>query len=184
MGRIIRPPFVPFTVATVGTRRPRYFVHHTTESNGTIEGLAAYFRNDTPRLGINYITQASGRMGSLGSFVAETQHVQWHNSICIGCENMGFHWYTEKMWFTRLRQLWAAAWISAWVSQEMDIPLRIGALNRRWVADSGFCEHRDVPDNDHVDCGPGFPLGFVLQCARKWQAGGVPVWVRTALPKS
>jgi hypothetical protein len=183
-GKVTRPPFVPFSVPTHGTRTPKHFVFHTTEGGGTVESLAAYFRNSGDGYGINYITQPSGRMGSIGSFVAETWHVASHNSECIGCEQIGFHYLTSRQWFLRIRQLWAAAWIAAWVSQELDIPLVRSALGRRWIAPSGFCQHSDVPDNDHVDCGAGFPFGWVLATAAKWKANGVPVWVRLALPKS
>jgi hypothetical protein len=184
-GPVIRPPFVHFSQTTHGKRRPLYFVFHTTESNdaATVEEIASYLQNQTPGYGINYITQANGRCGSLGDFFAETWHVEQHNNSCIGNEQVGTYKRSRMMWYVHLRQLWASAWIAAWVSQELDIPLRIGALNRRWVASSGFCQHRDVPDNDHVDCGDGFPIGWVLGRAKAWCEGGVPVWVRRAVPK-
>lgn len=184
-GRIVRPPFVPFAVPTHGRRVARYFVFHTTESpeSTTIENLAAYFRGTTDQLGVNYIVQANGRMGSLGDFDALTYHVANENSVCIGNEQVATYRRTSEQWFEHRNQLWASTWVMCWVCQERDIPLRVGARGHRFVADSGVCEHRDLPQNDHIDCGDGFPLGWVLNTGRNWMARGVPSYVRAALPQ-
>jgi hypothetical protein len=31
-----------------------------------------------------------------------------------------------------------------------------------------------VPDNDHVDCGPNYPIELVIDLARKWTRSGGP----------
>jgi hypothetical protein len=183
-GKVVRPPFVPFTVPTHGTRTPKHIVLHDTEGGGTVESLAAYFRNNGQGLGVNYIIEANGRMGSLGNFLSETWHVASHNSECIGIEQMGFASTSRVGWFRKIRQLWAACWVVAWIAQEMNIPIRRSAANRHWTASSGVCQHSDVPDNDHNDCGPNYPFGWILETAEKWRVNGVPAWVRIALPKS
>jgi hypothetical protein len=183
MATIPRPPFVPFTVPTHGRRTPKHIVLHTTEGTGTIESLAEDFRTDGRGYGVNYITQPSGRMGSLGNFYAETWHVADENSICIGIEQIGTYLTTRVGWYRKIRQLWAACWVVAWISQELDIPIRRSAEGRRWIAESGVCQHSDVPLNDHNDCGPGYPFEWVLEIANKWRSSGVPIWVRVALPK-
>jgi hypothetical protein len=184
-GKITRPPFVKFTVPTHGRRTARYFVFHTTEGpdTQTIENLAAYFRGTSEGLGVNYITQANGRMGSLGDFDALTYHVANQNSKCIGVEQVGHAFRTMEQWFEHLHQLWAGVWVMCWVCQERDIPLQIGARSHRYITDAGVCQHRDLPDNNHFDCGSGFPIGWVLNTGRKWMAEGVPPYVKAALPK-
>jgi hypothetical protein len=174
-GPVLRPPFVKFSVPVHGARVPRYFVFHTPEEDAwTIERLASFFRATPDQLGISYATEKNGRMGSIGSFNALVYHVHYENSVCIGCEQQGYHSFTRVQWFQRKRQLWAAAWLAAWVNQQLGIPLRHGAAGRRWI----------VPRNDHIDCGAGFPLGWVLEIAAKWRQSGVPVYVRAAIPKT
>jgi hypothetical protein len=195
MATIPRPPFVAFTITPEFTRDKdaiKHFVFHTTEGTGTIEDLAHYFQTTlhpsssggTYREGVMYISQPNGRIGSSGDWTNGYYHVQDHNTECVGIEQIGFHTLDRVGWFKRKKQLWAACWVAAWNSQELGIPLRRSALNRRWIAPSGFCQHSDVPDNDHVDCGAGFPFEWVLEIAAKWRVSGVPIWVRIALPKS
>lgn len=187
---VTRPPFVPFVVPVHGRRRAKYFVFHTTEGGGTVESLAAYFRRTPDGLGVNYIIEPSGRMGSNGDFDAMTYHVADHNSECMGVEQIATHTWTSEKWFTQPvggdgpLMLWASAWLAAYVSQERDIPLRAAASNHRWTAPSGFTQHSEVPDNDHTDCGPGFPFGWVLGRAQAWLTDGVPAYVRDEILKA
>jgi hypothetical protein len=187
-GKVQRPPYVKFSVPTHGFRAPQHVVLHTTEGYGDVEGLAAYFRG--PRsislggLGVSYIIERSGRCGSLGSFTAETYHVGPANRVCIGIEQIGFARTTSYEWFKLyIKQVRSAAWTVAWITQQLDIPVRHSAAGRRWLFPSGVCEHADVPENDHTDCGPGYPLGTVLEMAAKWRREGVPLWVRLSTPK-
>jgi hypothetical protein len=148
----------------------------------TIESLAAYFRSSPSRLGVSYIIQKNGRMGSIGDFFAETWHVKSHNSECIGVEQIGSASISRAGWAFRKRQTVAAGWLAAWVSQQLEIPLVRCAENRRWTAPSGFCQHADVPDNDHTDCGPGYPFDMVLRRAELFREHGVPLWARLLVP--
>ena len=147
-GKVQRPPFVIFDLATHGTRDPKHFVLHMTEGYGSIEWLAGYFRDSGP-LGVTFITEPNGRMGMLREGpMAETYHVLSHNSECIGVEQIGFSSRTRRQWLTTYkRQFWAVCWIGAWAGQELDIPTVQSAKDRRWIAPSGYCQHSDVPDN-------------------------------------
>lgn len=185
MAQIPRPPFVPFTCPSHGVRDMsaiKHFVFHTTEGGGTVESLASYFRSGT--YGIMYITEPTGRCGSLGDWRKLVWHVASHNTECVGLEQIGYARYSTEDWFENLHQLWAAAWIAAYCSQELSIPLVQSARARHWIAPSGFCQHRDVPDNDHTDCGPGYPFGWVLARARDWRSSGVPAFVVDELRKA
>ena len=180
-----RPPFVPFQCPTHGTRHAKHFVIHDTEGHGTVESVSHYFTAQGLGYGINYITEQTGRMGSLGSFNAETWHVIDHNSECIGCENVGFASTSKHDWYDKyLHQLWAQAWIIAWVCGNLKIPFRQSARNRQWLYPSGVCRHLDVPDNDHTDPGSGYPFLFVLEHAQTWHNKGVPQYIQDILRKA
>lgn len=185
MASIPRPPFVKFTTPTHGSRsldQIKHFVFHTTEGLGSVESLSAFFRSGS--YGIMYITEPDGRMGSLGDWSQVVWHVASHNTETVGLEQIGYASMTTEQWFERLHQLWAAAWIAAWCSQELGIPLIQSARARHWIAPSGFCQHRDVPDNDHTDCGGGYPFDWVLGRARDWRMGGIPIYVVDELKKA
>jgi hypothetical protein len=188
-GTVIRPPFVPFTITPEFTRPVsaiKHFVFHTTEGGGTVESLADFFQRTlhqrqhgpgTYREGVMYISEPNGRVGSLGDWRKGVFHVANHNTECVGLEQIGHSSLTTEQWFGRLHQLWSAAWIAAYVSEQLDIPLVRSAKDRRFIAPSGFCQHGDVPDNDHTDCGSGYPFGWVMDRAREWRANGVPAFV-------
>jgi hypothetical protein len=183
-GKVVRPPFVPINGCTQFRRelsQIKHFVFHDTEGGGTCESIGNYL--NSKGYGIMYVSEPSGRVGSLGDWTKGVYHVALHNTECVGLEQIGYASTSSRGWFLKLRQLWAAAWIAAYVSQELGIPLVQSARNRAWIAPSGFCQHSEVPDNDHTDCGPGYPFGWVLNTASKWKESGVPVWVRLAIPK-
>ena len=185
MGRIQRPPFVRYDVPTHGSS-PHWtdYVIHTTEgANQTIENLAAYFRRTEQGLGVSHIIQENGRMGTNGNINAKTHHVKNGNHHCRGVELVGFAGRSTFQWYKNIRQLWAVAWLMAYVSQGWDIPIQKSLINGRRVAAKGFCGHGDVPGNDHWDPGPNFPWGFVFRLARRWRKNGVPLHVRLAIPK-
>lgn len=183
MGKVQRPPFVPFTVPTHGTSVWDKFIVHTTEGaeTSTIEGLAEFFRNHPQKLGITYIIEKSGRMGSMLAPRRVVYHVKGANTVARGVELVGTAHFTSRLWFLRLRQLWAVAWLMAWVNQEYLVPL-VKQGEKNWGS-RGFYGHGDVPGNDHWDPGPNFPWGFVLKLARKWAVNGVPRHVRLAIPR-
>jgi N-acetylmuramoyl-L-alanine amidase len=174
-----KPPFLTgpiYKVPTHGTRTPKYFVIHVTEGGGTCESLSAYFRNSGGGLGVTFTNEPSGRCSQNVSLDATTWHVKKHNSECVGIEQIG--WANKsRLWWTTLgrRQLYSTAWIVAWACEQYGIPIIQASDNRRkWTHPAGVTQHMWVPDNDHDDCGPGYPFDLVLKYATKWTRTGSP----------
>ena len=178
------PPFVTDIVPVHGKRDASYFVLHTTEGGGTIESLCKYFRESRDvngnklQYGVTFITEPSGRMGKVALLDAETWHVQNHNSDCIGLEQIGYSSTTNAAWRSKYRmQLAAAAWIIAWWSQETHHPILAAGSDktgRSFTHSAGVTQHKWVPQNDHGDCGSGYPFDDVLAKAKRYQTNGIP----------
>lgn len=183
-GKIPRPPFVPWEVATHGVSDFRHFIFHTTEGADDVEGLEAFFHRQGLGYGVTYFIDSRGRMCTNGVPAKITWHVKLHNTECRGCELGGTHLRTQRDWYLHLTQLHAITWLAAWVSQQYDIPLRRSMKNRQVIHPSGFAGHLDVPDNDHTDPGVNFPWGWVFFSAARWQREGIPAWVQSEVIKA
>jgi hypothetical protein len=176
-------------VPTHGKRTASYFVLHTTEGNGTVESYGRYFRNTAVGLGTTFVLERDGRLGQMAELDDRTYHVKSHNSEMIGVEQVGFAATSRLAWLTLYRrQLFMAAWLIAWVSQELDIPVQLAVDHGRTLARHGVLQHRQVPDNDHDDCGNGYPVDFVMKWAGKWRHSGGPTlltrrYIRTGVRK-
>lgn len=178
-----RPPFLPFRVPTHGRAlwgkgHDGAFVIHTTEGADGVANLSDFFLNRRCcGFGTTFTITSKGAMGFNGDLMAITWHVKGHNTHYRGVELGGsFARFTTEEWFRlRLKQLWATAWLLAWLHKG-------GFLDLRKGQPGGVVGHVNVPGNDHTDPGKGFPWGFVLRLARKWSAEGVPVFVQKAIP--
>lgn len=172
-----RPPFVEDAVPVHGQRaKTSYIVLHTTEGGGTVESLARYFRGTADGLGSSFLVEENGRLGIYVRNLADrTYHVKSHNSEMIGIEQVGHASMTRTEWLTkRRRQLFATAWTVAWLSDQLGIPVRNAVDHGRTLARTGVLQHSQVPDNDHNDCGSGYPIDFVMKYAKKWANGNGP----------
>lgn len=172
------PNFIRDTVPVHGLRASTDFiVAHTTEGHNTVAGLASYFRGTGDRLGSSFLVT---RKGQIGKYVTDlrqiTYHVKHHNGNMLGIEQEGFAATSRHDWLTLYRrQLFATAWLMAYLSNELHIPLIVAGNDRRQLLHhKGVLQHRQVPDNDHNDCGTGYPMDFVLHYAVKWAKGSGP----------
>jgi hypothetical protein len=188
-GRLAPPPFAKLArPRIVGQRAPSYIVLHLTEASDnddalTIEAMASSMAQGA--FGAHALVSKDGRIGQTCGLNDMTQHVSKHNSECIGIEQLcSSEDVSRADWLgARVKQVWATAWWVAWVGQQCGIPLVQAADDRRvFLKPSGVCEHRHVPDNDHDDCGKGYPLDVVLQLAQEFQTQGIPARIRDALP--
>lgn len=161
----------------------KHVVLHTTEGGGTLQSLGTFFKDETPEKdGVCFAVDPAGGCCQYVPETAIVWHVASHNTECIGIEQIGFHDFTRAEWLgPRLDQIHATAWIVAWLCQEHGIPVRRSAADRKWIQPSGVCQHDDVPDNDHLDCGPGYPFDVVLSLASAWQHGGPPLAIQQHL---
>lgn len=173
-----RPPFVQDHVPVHGSRHAPYICLHTTEGLGTVESYARYFRGTAAQLGSSFLIERSGRAGIyVASLDDRTYAVKNHNTDCISIEQSGFAATSRNDWLKKYRrQLFATAWTCAWLGDQLDIPMIIAGQHnpRRFTHPKGILQHADVPDNDHTDCGPGYPVDFVVKFAAKWIKMGGP----------
>lgn len=172
------PPFKKDTVPTHGFRRADYFVLHVTEGGGDVHSLAAFFRGTPERLGITFATEPNGTPAMYCGINDETYHVEQQNSRCIGLEQIGYARTSRAKWLTvYLRQIYMAAWIVAWASEQCNIPLIAAGspvTGRRYIHSKGITQHMWVPLNDHNDCGSGYPFDKVMALAVRWKKTGGP----------
>ena len=180
--RVRKPPMIQDAVPLHGDRTPAYIVFHVTQGGGNVRTLASYFRGTPDGLGSSFATDPIGTIGCyVPHLTAKTYHVADHNSQCIGIEQIGYAELTTKEWtdrHTRLRQLYAGAWLAAWLCDQLDIPpIAAGSAKtgHQFTHTKGLTQHMWVPDNDHDDCGPGFPWDdIVLPLVKKWCRTGGP----------
>lgn len=172
------PPMIRDAVPIHGTRTPRFIALHTTEGIGTVESYARFFRNTPAGLGSSFLVERSGRTGIyVPRLTDRTYAVANHNTDCISIEQVGFAATSEKDWLGKYRrQLYATAWLCAWLCDELGIPpIAAGREGpRKFTHSAGITQHRWIPDNDHIDCGPGYPIDLVVGLARKWVKSGGP----------
>jgi hypothetical protein len=164
-----------------GIRAVDHIVFHTTEGGGDVHSLARYFRSTPAGLGSSFATEPDGTIGIyVPHLTAKTYHVANHNSQCIGIEQIGYAHLRRSEWLEkggRLRQIYAGAWLAAWLCDQLDIPAHASgsaAGGRQFVYQQGLTQHMWVPDNDHDDCGSGYPWDVVVPLVKKWVKRGGP----------
>lgn len=152
---------------THGDMKPRVMVIHATESNdyagtGDVVGVLKYLERTPDKLGIHFVIDKEGNIGR-GARIHQPENMVYHckgaNSFSIGIELVAWTRFSLSTWLQRRRQLRALAWLLAWASQELDIPLR---RSTTW----GVARHSNFPDSGHSDPGVGFPMRRVLRAAR------------------
>lgn len=183
MATLVRkPPLVEFFLPTCyhGDRFADYGVCHTTEGLGTVESYGRFFRNTPDKLASTFLVERTGRAGIyVDRMNRRTYHVRSHNSQCYGIEQVGFANTTRKDWLDKYRrQVYMTAWILAWAGTQFPdniAPIAAGREGpRQFTHSEGITQHRWVPNNDHNDCGMGFPIELVIDLARKWTTSGGP----------
>lgn len=178
--KVRRPPLIIDRVPVHGSREADYGVCHTTEGLGTVESYARFFRNTPAGLGSTFLVERTGRAGIyVAQMTDRTYHVANHNTQCYGIEQVGFARTSADEWLAKYRrQVYMTAWILAWAGTQFAdhiSPIAAGREGpREFTHSEGITQHRWVPDNDHFDCGPGFPIELVISLARKWTTSGGP----------
>lgn len=188
MAKAVRkPPFIEDRVPVHGSRGAKFITLHTTQGLGTIESYARFFRNTPDGLGSSFMVERTGRAGLYVHNLNDlTYHVAHNNSRMIGIEQVGFAETSEKDWLRKYRrQLFMTAWICAWVGQREGIVAIVAGNKKRVLTHStGVVEHSMVPSNTHWDCGPGYPLDFVVKYMARWMKSGGPTIATRAYIKT
>jgi hypothetical protein len=143
-------------------------VLHTAEGARTIESLGSFFQGDV---------QASSHVGAddksntVGEYVHRNNKA-WtqsdFNPVAVSIELCAFADWSVDEWHRHPAML---ANCAAWIAEETaHYNLPITRLNSSQAQGSGrgVCQHVDLGSRGggHHDCGPGFPMDYVLDLAR------------------
>jgi hypothetical protein len=156
----------------------RLIVVHTAEGARTIEDLGAFFANSAN--GVSSHTGADDQPGIVGEYVTRGNKA-WTaanaNPVAVQLELCGFASWTEQTWRQQHPNMLANC--AAWIAEEAahyGIPLDALTAGQAQGSGRGECQHIDLGSwgGGHVDCGPGFPFGYVLDLARNGGAAPPP----------
>lgn len=157
-----------------GGARPRVIVLHITVSHNRpgladIDAILEYFSHPSTQASSHIVNDAEGHDARCVPDAEKAWTQAAYNPLALSIEQIE---YSDK----RTRQEWldgnrrqldnTAAWIAYW-SRKYGIPITRSTSH-------GVCQHRDLGSagGGHSDCGPGYPLDYVLSKARKIAAGG------------
>ena len=137
-------------------RHPRVVVLHCSQAHrpsavSDLDALAQRLAADGERAGAHVGNDADGRDGRFAADIREVASVASHDVVALHLEQVG----TQDAWPAVQLQS-TAAWLAFW-SQCWGIPL----VNS---TEHGVCQHSDL-EPDATDCGPAYPLDYVLQLA-------------------
>jgi hypothetical protein len=147
-------------------------VLHTTEGDDDVTGdadlhaLGELFHNEeaSAHLGVNL----RGRFGRYVEDVAKAWAVCNFNSVTLSLEQIGFAAFDKADWFKRHDQLHGAAEFLVYGHIHYGVPLEPGKVEGSAIVRAGIFQHKDlgISGSGHVDCGPGYPQGYVTLLAK------------------
>lgn len=149
--------------------KPRLIVAHDTEGGnvkGTrdLYGTAAWFGLRSTRASAHRVGDAEGNQIMCVPDSRKAWHASWVNSWSLGYEQVAHASWSKDNWvdFFHLGLYRFAAQIATW-SHEYDIPIQIAPHG--WS--KGVTTHVRVSGRGgHWDCGPNYPLLYVVNWAR------------------
>ena len=150
-----------------------HVVLHTAQGALTYESLGNFFASSSA--GVSSHTGIDDTPGVVGEYVrrdAKAWTASDANPWSVQAELCAFAEWSTDEWMRHSTMLANAA---AWVAEEaaaFGVPLdHIAAIAQDSLA-RGVCQHNDLGamGGGHWDCGPGFPIDYVLDLAR----GGAP----------
>jgi hypothetical protein len=147
----------------------RLIVLHTAEGARTIESLGSFFQGN---VGVSSHTGADDKPGVIGEYVSRNNKA-WtqaeFNGAAVSIELCGFAAWTEAEWKNNHHTMLENC--AAWIAEEaahFGIPIVELSASQAQGSGRGVCQHCDlgVRGGGHSDCGPGFPMGYVLDLAK------------------
>jgi N-acetylmuramoyl-L-alanine amidase len=152
----------------------RLIVLHTAEGATTIESLGGFFSN--PANQVSSHVGADDKLGKIGEYVTRG-NAAWtqanYNNVAVALELCGFASWSTSTWKNQHHNMLrnCADWIRE-ESQKLGIPITRLTDSQAQGNGRGVCQHINLGagGGGHVDCGPGFPMDYVLDLAR----GGAP----------
>jgi len=151
--------------------RVHLLVLHTTEGDGTLEGLKNIFENE--EASSHYGVDARG---NIARYVND-QFKAWtecnFNPVGLSLEQIGYAAFTRSYWFhARHGQLEGTATWLVYGHIHHGVPLHRGEVANGGVIRDGIVQHRDLGliGCGHSDCGDGYPQDYVTLLARYYIA--------------
>lgn len=151
----------------------RLIVLHTSEGAQTYQSLGNYFQGNVSASSHTGIDNAV--RGTIGEYVHRSNKAWTQanaNPYCVSAElctpsGAAMGW-SRDYWLNQQRTLLDNA--ADWVAEEaaaFGIPIVSLSASQAQGGGRGVCEHVDLgPDGGgHVDCGPGFPMDYVIDKA-------------------
>jgi hypothetical protein len=91
-----------------------------------------------------------------------------YNAMTLSLEQIAFARFTEEEWFDRHEQLKGAAIFLQYGHERYGVPLEKGKVSGGAIVKDGVFQHKDlgIMGCGHVDCGPGYPEGYVILLAQ------------------
>jgi hypothetical protein len=147
----------------------RLIVLHTAEGARTIESLGGFFQGD---VGASSHAGADDQPNVIGEYVSRGNKA-WtqadYNPQCVSIELCGFaEWSTAEWRDNHPTMLENTA---KWIAEEaahFGIPITNLSASQAQGSGKGVCQHNDLGagGGGHWDCGPNFPIDYVLDMAR------------------
>ena len=151
--------------------RIHLLVLHTTEGDGTLEGLRSVFENE--EASSHYGIDAKG---NIAQYVRDSDKA-WtecnFNPVGLSLEQIAFAAFTTNHWFAeRHDQLKGTATWLTYGHVQYGVPLRKGEVQGGGIVQDGVVQHRDLGliGCGHSDCGDGYPIDYVLLLSRYYIA--------------
>jgi hypothetical protein len=152
----------------------RLIVLHTAEGARTIESLGNFFSNYGNQVSSH--TGADDQLGRIGEYVTRGNSA-WtaanYNYQAVQLELCGFAAWTRDEWMNQHHNMLrnAADWIRE-ESGKFGIPITKLNDSQAQGNGRGVCQHINLGagGGGHVNCGPGFPMDYVLDMAKSTTA--------------
>jgi hypothetical protein len=147
----------------------RLIVLHTAEGALTYQALGNYFAD--PASGVSSHAGIDDTPGRIGIYVPRGDKAWTQgnaNPYSLAAELCAFAAWSEAEWWLHPQMLENCA---AWVAEEaaaFGIPLVALTPTEAQSGASGVCQHADLgaAGGGHWDCGPGFPMAWIIDAAR------------------
>jgi len=150
----------------------RLIVLHTAEGARTIESLGSFFQGN---VSASSHVGADDKVNTVGEYVKRGNKA-WtqaeFNPVAVSMELCAFAAWSTDEWNRHPNMLDnCAKWIAE-ESAQFGIPITRLSPSQAQGSGRGVCQHSDLGTRGggHHDCGPGFPMDYVLTLA----AGGAP----------
>jgi hypothetical protein len=148
-------------------RDVRLIVLHTAEGARTIESLGGFFQGNVQA---SSHVGADDKVNTIGEYV-KAENKAWtqsaYNSAAVSMELCAFSAWDRDEWMRHPNMLDNCA---KWISEEaayFKIPIRRLTPTEAQSSGRGVCQHVDLgrAGGGHHDCGPDFPMDYVLTLA-------------------